>query len=54
MAWLALGWVPELTAAKALVRPRAVVEPDPETHQLYLGHLKKADRILQAVKAARD
>lgn len=54
MAWLALGLVPELTAAKALVRSRTVVEPDPKTHQLYLGHLRKADRILQAVKAARD
>lgn len=54
MAWLALGLVPELTAAKALVRPSAVLEPDPKTHQLYIGHLRKADRILQAVKAARD
>jgi hypothetical protein len=54
MAWLALGLMPELTAAQALVRPRAVVEPDPKTHQLYLRHLRKADRILQAVKAARD
>jgi gluconokinase len=54
MAWVALGMAPDLTAAKALARPSTSVEPDPETHRFYRGHLKKADRILQAVKAVRD
>lgn len=54
MAWVALGMVPHLAATKSLARPSVVIEPDPKTHELYLEHLKKADRILQAVKTARD
>jgi gluconokinase len=54
MAWVALGMVPDLTAAKTLSRPSVSIEPNPEVHRFYLEHLKKADRILQAVKAVRD
>ncbi len=53
IAWVALGLLPDLRAATAMHRPSTVLEPDPRTHQFYLEHRKKADRILQAVKAAR-
>ena len=54
MAWVALGMVPDLTAAKALARPSTSVEPNAVAHRFYREHLKKADRILQAVKSVRD
>ena len=54
MAWVALGMAPDLAAAKALARPSTSVEPNPETHRFYHEHLKRADRILQAIKAVRD
>ena len=54
MAWVALGMMPDFTAATALARPSSSVEPNPETHRFYREHLKRADRVLRAVKAARD
>jgi gluconokinase len=53
MAWVALGMAPDLTAAKAIDRPRTVIEPDSRTYQFYTEHVKKAERILQAVKVAQ-
>lgn len=53
MAWVALGMAPDLTAAKAIDRPRTIVEPDSRTHQFYTEHMKRAERILQAVKASQ-
>jgi gluconokinase len=54
LAWVALGMAPDLTAARTLARLSASVEPAPETHRFYGEQLRKVDRILQAVKAARD
>jgi hypothetical protein len=54
MAWVALGMAPDLTAAKALARPSTSVEPDPETHRFYREHVRRAGRILQAVKTVRE
>lgn len=54
MAWAALGMAPDLTAAEALVHPRGMLEPNPATHRLYLEQMRRADRLLQAIKTARD
>lgn len=54
MAWVALGLSADLKAARQLTRPGVLIEPDPHTHGLYRQQVEKADRILQAVKVARE
>jgi gluconokinase len=54
MAWVALGFAPDILITRKMARARTFVEPNRNNHGYYQQQSNKVEKILEALKSARS
>jgi len=54
IAWVALGFVPDILITQKIGGAKTLVEPNSDNHEYYRQQSKKVEKVLEALKSTRS
>jgi hypothetical protein len=54
MAWVALGFVPDILITRKMGKAKTFIEPNSNNHAYYQQQSIKVEKILEALKSTRS